>query len=242
MLQRQKLAIARMQEAEEKPRLFGEGDLLMLREMAARFYAERIARDVQDWRQITNVQGPAKSSHRILVAVEAGMDSEQVILWTRRLAGSLNSSWIVLCASNFARASRLEVAARLNRNLELARELGAEVITTADEDFPDAVLRVAFSRNITQIVVGKPSPAPWWRLFPHGLPQPGSFAEAGNRRAYRPGRSRNIAPAIAPKPRGSDGVAIRVVVATVRGDSLCGFLFTHQWSLMQWRSYRCWPW
>src|SRR5665213_1448386 len=44
VLQRQKLARAKMQEAEEKPRLFGEGDLLMLREMAARFYAERIAR------------------------------------------------------------------------------------------------------------------------------------------------------------------------------------------------------
>jgi hypothetical protein len=43
--------------------------------------------------------------------------------------------------------------------------LGAEVITTADEDSVDAVLRVAFSRNITQIVVGKPDPPPWWRMF-----------------------------------------------------------------------------
>jgi two-component system sensor histidine kinase KdpD len=165
VIQRQKLARSKLPEREEQPRLFGEGDLLVLREMAARFYAEKITKDVQNWRQISNVQGPSKSSHRILVAVEAGMDSEQVILWTRRLAGSLNSSWIVLYVETL-RSVPLEEETRLNRNLELARELGAEVITTADDDFTDTVLRMAFSRNITQIVVGKPGPPPWWRLFP----------------------------------------------------------------------------
>ncbi len=198
----------------------------MLREMAARFYAERIARDVQDWRQATHSQGVSKSGHRILVAVEAGMDSEQVILWTRRLAGSLNSPWIVLYVET-SRSVPLEEEARLNRNLELARELGAEVITTADEDFPDAVLRVAFSRNITQIVVGKPGPPPWWRLFPHdpstarlirGSGEIGVHVVPVNRETSRRPLRRSLA--------GAGWLQYVVVVATVAAVALAGFLFT----------------
>ena len=101
--------------------------------MAARLFAERVARDAQEQRQASNAGGPAKSGHRVLVAVEAGWDAEQLILWTRRLAGSLNAPWIVLYVET-SRSVPVEEESRLTRNLELARELGAEVITTADED------------------------------------------------------------------------------------------------------------
>ena len=46
---------------------------------------------------------------------------------------------------------------RLTKNLALARELGAEVIATADENLVRGVLRVARQHNVTQIVVGKPA-------------------------------------------------------------------------------------
>src|SRR6266403_55526 len=51
---------------------------------------------------------------------------------------------------------------RLHKNLELARELGAEVITTSDQDVVTAILRVARQQNVTQIVVGKPA---GWRVL-----------------------------------------------------------------------------
>src|SRR5271163_3141384 len=120
---------------------------MALREVSARLFAERGAGDAQARRQAAKTGGPATSGHRVLVAVEAGWDSEQLILWTRRLAGSLNASWIVLYVET-SRSVPVEEESRLTRNLELARELGAEVITTADEDLADAVLRVAFARNI----------------------------------------------------------------------------------------------
>ena len=148
----------------EKSRLFEEESLMALREMTARLFVERAARDAQERRQASNVGGPAKAGHRVLVAIEADWDSEQLILWTRRLAGSLNAPWIVLYVET-SRSIPSGEEARLTRNLELARELGAEVITTADEDLAGAVLRVAFSRNITQIVAGKTGPLRWWQPF-----------------------------------------------------------------------------
>ncbi len=140
---------------------FELGHLLELREMAARLLAERAARDAQQSRQ---TKGPARSGHRLLLAIKFGWDARPLILLTRRLAGSLNASWIVFCVETDGgrRAGNAENAARA---LELARELGAEVITTAADDFVEAVLRVARARNITQIVTGKAKEAWWHRPF-----------------------------------------------------------------------------
>jgi two-component system sensor histidine kinase KdpD len=44
----------------------------------------------------------------------------------------------------------------LELNLALARELGAEVVVTHDEDVAEALVRVAIQHNATQIVVGEP--------------------------------------------------------------------------------------
>jgi two-component system sensor histidine kinase KdpD len=148
---------------EPVPGFFDPGNLTVLRETAARLFAERVAKDAQDHREASSAPGPPKTGHRVLVAVEAAEDNEAIIFSTRRLAGSLNAPWIVLYVETPQKVS-LEEESRLTRNLELARELGAEVITTTDEDVVAAVLRVASLRNITQIVVTKPAPAAWWRL------------------------------------------------------------------------------
>src|SRR5204862_44020 len=45
--------------------------------------------------------------------------------------------------------------ARLSDNIKLARELGAEIVTTADEDVAEGILRIAREQNATQVLVGK---------------------------------------------------------------------------------------
>ena len=206
--------------------LFEEGRLMELREMAARLFAEQVARDSQERRQASSSEGPAKTGHRILVGVESGWDSEPLILWTRRLAGDLAAPWMVLYVET-ARSVTSEEESRLTRNLELARELGAEVITTASEDFVEAVLRVAASRNTTQIVVGKSGPGPWWRLMPRdpfvarlirGSGDIGVHIVAVNRgTVVRPLRRSLV---------GSGWRQYVIVVATVGAVALAGFLFT----------------
>ena len=51
--------------------------------------------------------------------------------------------------------------AQLEKNLNTARELGAEVVVTADEDLVRGLLRVAHAQNATQIIVGKSTGAGW---------------------------------------------------------------------------------
>jgi two-component system sensor histidine kinase KdpD len=147
-----------------RSRFFEKANLMTLREMAARFYAERVAIDAQELRQASDLRSPVNSNHRLLVAVESDWDAETLIQWTGRLAGSLNAPWIVLYVET-PRGATLEEESRLTRDLESARKMGADVVTTTDADFERATLRVAVNRNITQIIVGKPMQYPWWKPF-----------------------------------------------------------------------------
>ena len=134
---------------------FREGNLTALREIALRYAAGRVGRDVQDYLQAMQIEGPWKTGDRLLVAVSASPLSAQLIRWTRRTADTLHAEWLAVHVES-ARNAVGTVPSQLTKNLALARELGAEVVTTADENFSRGLLRVARQHNVTQIVVGKP--------------------------------------------------------------------------------------
>jgi two-component system sensor histidine kinase KdpD len=130
--------------------------LTALREMALRVVAEATGRDLGRILQTERISGPWKSGHRLLVGVSSSEVSEQVIRSTRRLADSLNCPWIALYVETSPRAFSRAEQSRVSQHLALARELGAEVLTTTDEDVVRGLLRVSFQQNITHLVVGKP--------------------------------------------------------------------------------------
>jgi len=134
---------------------FKEGNLTALREMALRLGAEHVGAEVQDYMQAMQIPGPWKIGYRLMVAVGPSPFSEPLIRWTRRMADGLKCPWVAVYVES---SHPLDEAAqaRLARNLEAARVLGAEVITTADEDLVRGLLRIARENNVTQIVVGKP--------------------------------------------------------------------------------------
>ncbi len=146
---------------------FREGNLRALREMALRLAAERVGQDVRDYMQVMQIQGPWKTGHRLLVAVSPSPFSAQMVRWTRRLADSLDAGWLAVHVES-SHGYSADDQARLTKNLALARELGAEVIATADENLVRGVLRVARQQNVTQIVVGKPARESLWKFFRRG--------------------------------------------------------------------------
>src|SRR5437867_2447811 len=143
---------------------FCESNLTALREMALRVVAEHVDRDLRDIMSEQRIPGRWKSADRLLVAVSASPYSERLIRYTRRLASSMEASWIV---ANIERPQPLsqEEQTRLTRYLALARQLGAEVISTTGTDVGEALLRVAREHNVTQIVIGKPLGRGWTSLW-----------------------------------------------------------------------------
>lgn len=139
---------------------FRESNLTALREMALRLVAEHVDRDLRDIMSEQKIAGPWKSGDRLLVAVSASPYSERLIRYTRRLAASMEASWIVV---NIERAHALstEEQARLTRYLSLARQLGAEVISTPGYDIAETLLRIARQHNVSQIVIGRSIGSRW---------------------------------------------------------------------------------
>ena len=143
---------------------FRESNLTALREMALRVVAEHVDRDLREIMSEQRIPGPWKSADRLLVAVSASPYSERLIRYTRRLASSMEASWIVANIEGPRQLSP-EEQARLTRYLALARQLGAEVITTPGRDIAETLLRVARQNNVSQIVMGKPLGRPWFSFL-----------------------------------------------------------------------------
>lgn len=147
--------------AEAVKSFFREGNLTALRELALRLAAEHVGQDTQHFRTAHSIERVWKTGPRLLVALSPSPLSESMARWTRRMADNLRAPWLAV----FVDTGRPLVEGeqkRLTANLALARELGAEVISTSDEDVVAAVLRVARQHNVTQIIVGKPA---GWRVL-----------------------------------------------------------------------------
>ncbi|MCX6139071.1 MAG: sensor histidine kinase KdpD [Ignavibacteriales bacterium] len=134
---------------------FRKGNLTALREMALRLTAERVDHQLRDYMQTQRITHTWKSGQRILVAISSSPSTVSLIRWARRMAYTLNATWIaVYVESSKTLSSTAKV--QLEKNIKLARELGAEIITTADESIAQALVRVAHQHQATQILVGKP--------------------------------------------------------------------------------------
>src|SRR5215469_3150877 len=96
----------------------------------------------------------AQARHRLLVLVRPGQDSEPVLRMARKLALSFHAPWLALYVEPATPVPDAEQWG-VSRELELARELGADVLTTAADDVLNATLRIAAQRDISQLVIGK---------------------------------------------------------------------------------------
>ena len=137
---------------------FREANLTALRELSLRLVADHVGVETQEFHRTQAGAGAWKTGHRLLVAVSASPFSESLIRWTRRMADSLQCPWLAVHVES-SRQPDEAAQSRLEKNLSLARTLGAEVIDTADENLARGLLRIARQNNVSQIIVGKPAAA-----------------------------------------------------------------------------------
>jgi two-component system sensor histidine kinase KdpD len=146
---------------------FKDTHLTALRELALRFVAERVDKQLRELRANAPLKTIWRSGERLLVAVGPSPFSTQLVRWTRRMASAQGAAWVAVSVES-SRQLTPDSRRRLEQNLTLARELGAEVVITHDEDVAEALVRVALQHNATQIVVGKSRTSRWVALFRGG--------------------------------------------------------------------------
>lgn len=133
---------------------FHKGNLTALREIALRRTAQRVDSQLLDYMQENKISGPWKTVERLMVAVGPSPYSEQIIRWTRRIASNLEAPWVAVYVQTTGQLTE-DAEKTLRKNIAFAQELGADLVTTIDDDIVKALIRTARENNVTQIVIGK---------------------------------------------------------------------------------------
>lgn len=133
---------------------FKRGNLTALREIALRVAAERVDRELREYKTLNGIEGVWKAGGRLMVAIFASPYAEILIRWTRRVSDLLGVTWIGAYVESDEGYSEDEKKL-LARNIALVQQLGGEVISTRDDDPVKGLLRIAQQNNVTQIIVGK---------------------------------------------------------------------------------------
>lgn len=153
--------------------LFSKGNLIALRELALRTTAERVDAQMQEYRAVHGIASTWSVSERLLVCVSPSPLSAQLIRGARRMASALHADFLAAYVETPA-SLRLSARGReqATQNLRLAEQLGAEAVTLSGENAAEETIRFARARNVTKVVVGKPTHARFWdRLRPSFLDQ-----------------------------------------------------------------------
>jgi two-component system sensor histidine kinase KdpD len=144
---------------------FRKGNLIALRELALRSTAERVNADMRTYKDAHGIGRVWATGERVLVCVSASPSSARLVRAARRMAASLHAPCIAAYVETPG-SLRLSDGARrrLAANLRFAETLGAEPVTLKGERAARETVRYAISRNVTKIVVGKPTHARWLDL------------------------------------------------------------------------------
>ena len=213
------------QAARARASFFREGNLIALRELALRLTAQRVDAQMRKYRKDHGIERVWAAAERLLVCVSPSPASEKVIRGARRLAGSLHAEWIAAYVETPA-SLRLSTddRKRVAEHLRLAQSLGAETITLSGPHSADEITRFARSRNVTRIIVGKPTHARWRdRLAPSFIDQlvrqsgdVDVHVLTGDEHAGKPTSARRVATPLVPTGYFASMVAVAFVTVLGR--------------------------
>jgi two-component system sensor histidine kinase KdpD len=144
---------------------FRTGNLTALREIALRRVAAGVESSLEQYMASHDIAGPWAATETVMACFGSGPLSGQVLRHAWRLARGLDASYLAVHATRVPFDEIPEAERRiLERDMELAEDLGAEVVIAAGPDLVASILRVARERNATQIVIGHSTRSRWQEL------------------------------------------------------------------------------
>jgi two-component system sensor histidine kinase KdpD len=144
---------------------FSPGNLTALRELALRRTAERVDDQMLSYMREHAITGPWAAGERVIVCLDPGRGAPNAVRAAKRTADSLDAELIALYVETERHTSLSEAErARLSETMQLAVQLGAEVVTLPGRSVVEEVLALARARNATRVVVGKSRRSRWFEL------------------------------------------------------------------------------
>ena len=156
------------QATEELKKFFRPGNINALRELALRYTAQRVDRQLVSYMQSHGIDGPWPTGEKILVCISSSPFSAQLIRIAKRMAERVQGEWFAVHVETLHRFSISEAEKdSMAKNFRLAEELGAEIIGLTGNNVVEEILELARKRNVSQIIIGKPEQTRFWEII-HG--------------------------------------------------------------------------
>ncbi len=144
---------------------FRKGNLIALRELALRLTAARVDAQMESYRRANAIDRTWAVGGRILAAVSEPQSGLRLIRAARQMAAQLNADWIVV---HVERPGEMAPSDRDRDHivdvLAYAEELGAETAMLSGVRVADELLAYGRVRNVSRILVGKPTRPRWMEL------------------------------------------------------------------------------
>ena len=134
---------------------FRKGNITALREMALRIVADRVDKQLHEYMQLKRIKGPWKSGLHLLVAVSHTQQSAKLLRWAKNLSYTMGSDVQAIYVETSYKLDTKE-SEQLNKNINLARQLGIKFRIVTSSDMVKAIVDFAQKENITHIIIGKP--------------------------------------------------------------------------------------
>lgn len=142
---------------------FQEGNLTALREIALRVTADKVERSMRG-RSSGAVLPVSREASKLLVAVSHSPFSEKLIRTARRLVDDMEIPWVAVHVDTGIILNKTDQN-QLVKNLSLAEEMGAEIMTLHGADVAKVIGDFAGEHNVVQIVIGRPGVRRrWWSI------------------------------------------------------------------------------
>jgi two-component system sensor histidine kinase KdpD len=144
---------------------FKISNLEKLRELTLRELASQI--DLRR-REATDEEISTTQDQVMVCLSSRGPNSDKLLRYASRLAGKLNRNWYAIYVqtpSEEAAVIDAQTQRFISNTLTLAKQLGAMVFTYKGEDVADTLLRFAKEYRVGHIVIGRPTPKPFWKQF-----------------------------------------------------------------------------
>jgi two-component system sensor histidine kinase KdpD len=136
---------------------FRPANLLALRQLALRMVASSVDDEMRQYMQAHAIAGPWPVKERVLVGIFASPYAEKLVRAAFRLASQIDAEYIAFHVETERDKRHSEQEKDwLNKALQLARKLGAQVVWIKGSDVTQEIADYAQGHNVTKIIIGKP--------------------------------------------------------------------------------------
>ena len=136
---------------------FQRGNLVALRELTLTHAARKMDTELLNYMRAKAISGPWPAGERLMVCIAPSPYAKQLLRKGYSIAKDTRAEWYAVYVSTPALKEMSDKdKAYIAEALNLAGELGAQIVTLSGTDVATEILRFARENNINHIVIGKP--------------------------------------------------------------------------------------